>query len=268
MKQIKKYIKEIFKVLKKREMRVLPGNIAFFFMLALVPILTIIAYLASYFSISIEALAELITKVFPSGASTTIIDIISGKGFDSHLGFINLAAVVVATNGTYSIVSASNTLYKIKKTDPIKDRVKSIWLFMIILVLILFILIVPMFGDKILTLFTKIEILNNISDELILFFNILKWPLTMFIIYFNVKLVYTISPNIEVKSKDTTKGAIFTTSGWTIATIIFSFYLKYFGRYDIIYGNLSSIIILMMWLYILAYIFVLGLAINTRNIND
>ena len=37
--------------------------------------------------------------------------------------------------------------------------------------------------------------------------------------------------------------------------------------YDSSYGNLSSIIILMMWLYIISYVFVLGIAINVTN-ND
>ena len=267
MNRIKKYINEIFSILTKKEMRVLPGNIAFFFMLALVPILTIIVYLASYFSVSIESVSNLIANVLPGEAANTIIDIISGKSFDGHIGLFNLAIIFVATNGTYSIITASNTLYKVKNIDALRDRIKSVWLFIIMIVLILFILLVPMFGDKLLILSKKIELFNNINDELLTFFNIIKWPITIFIIFFNVRLIYTIAPSIEVTSSDTTKGAIFTTLGWSIATFIFSFYLKYFAHYDIIYGNLSSIIILMMWLYILAYIFVLGLAINTRYLN-
>jgi membrane protein len=267
MKKIKKYVKEIWEIISKREMRVLPGNIAFFFMLAFIPILTIIVYIASYFSVSVDTVSALINNVLPGEAAKTIIDIISGKSFDGHIGIFNFATIVVATNGTYSIVNASNTLYNVPKTDHLRDRVKSVWLFIIMLILMLFILVVPIFGDKILVLLGKIKIFNVISDKLIAIFNMIKWPLSIFIIYFNVKLVYIISPSAEVKSQDTTKGAIFTTIGWTIATAIFSLYLKYFAHYDIIYGNLSSIIILMMWLYILAYIFVLGLAINTRVIN-
>ena len=67
---------------------------------------------------------------------------------------------------------------------------------------------------------------------------------------------------------DTTYGSLFTTLIWTIATAIFSYYLHYFARYDIIYGNLSSIVMLMMWIYILAYVFVMGMAINTINYNN
>jgi membrane protein len=249
-------------------MRVLPGNIAFFFMLAFIPLLTIIVYIASYFSISIDSVITLINNILPNEASETIIDIISGKSFDGHIGLFNFATIIVATNGTYSIINSSNTLYNVETIDHLRDRVKSVWLFIIMIILMLFILVVPIFGDKILLLLTKIKIFDYISDKIFVIFNIIKWPISIFIIYFNVKLVYIISPSTYVKSQDTTNGALFTTIGWTIATAIFSLYLKYLAHYDIIYGNLSSIIILMMWLYILAYIFVLGLAINTKKLTD
>ena len=58
---------------------------------------------------------------------------------------------------------------------------------------------------------------------------------------------------------------MFTTSMWIISTVIFKFYLTYFARYDILYGNLSSIIIMLVWCYFLSYIFVLGMAINASN---
>lgn len=58
---------------------------------------------------------------------------------------------------------------------------------------------------------------------------------------------------------------MFTTIMWLIATAVFRFYLEYFARYDILYGNLSSIIILMVWVYFLSYIFVLGMAINVSR---
>ena len=266
MKKAKKYIKEILDILNKKEMRVLPGNIAFFFMLAFIPIVIMIIYIASYFSISVDTINHMIKILLPEESAKAVVDIISGKSLDSHMGLFNLIAFIVATNGTYSIITASNALYDVGKSDALRDRVKSVWLFLIMLVLMLFIITVPVFGDKLLLLGGKFKIFNNISDSLVGFFNIIKWPLSIFIIYFNVKLVYIIAPAVEVKSGDTTKGAIFTTVGWTIATFIFSFYLKYFAHYDILYGNLSSIIILMMWLYMIAYIFVLGLAINTKNI--
>ena len=58
---------------------------------------------------------------------------------------------------------------------------------------------------------------------------------------------------------------MFTTIMWIISTAIFKFYLSYFARYDILYGNLSSIIIMLVWFYFISFIFVLGMAINASQ---
>jgi len=65
--------------------------------------------------------------------------------------------------------------------------------------------------------------------------------------------------------KTTTKGALFTSLGWILSTEIFAFYVEKFARYDIFYGSISNILVLLLWVYLLAYIFVLGMVINASN---
>ena len=121
-----------------------------------------------------------------------------------------------------------------------------------------------MFGGKILSLFYQ----NKAIEQLRFILHIIKWPVTIFLIYMNLKLIYTIAPSKKIESRSTTYGAIFTTTIWTIATLIFSYYIKHFGNYNIVYGNLSSIIILMIWLYIISYVFVFGMAINAAKLEE
>ena len=243
--KLKRYVKKLLKVFTRKELRVLPGNIAFFSVLALIPIITIIIWIASYFSISIDSVVSNIENIFPPAVSDIVVKFISGRGFDSSLGTFTIFAFFIASNGTYAIISSSNTLYNVEKSDAVKDRIKSVILLIILITLIVFLLLVPMFGNKIINLISD----SYIAKELLTILRFLKWPITFLIIYCNLKLIYT----------------IVTTVIWTIATAIFSYYLQYFARYDIIYGNLSSLIILMIWIYLLAYVFVFGMAINTIN---
>lgn len=265
MQKIKRYLLKIIEILKKPEMSILPSNIAFNIILAIIPILTIIVLIASSFGISIDLVSNLIKGLMPEQVSEVIIDVISGKGFDSNIGISNIIAFFLASNGTYAIINASDALYKIENKDEIKKRVSSLVILIIILMLLLFMVIVPMFGENILNLMHQAKILEKYINEIIIIFNIFKWPLTLLIIYFNIKLIYTIAPSRNIKSKDTTIGAMFTTIMWIISTAVFKFYLTYFARYDILYGNLSSIIILFVWCYFLSYIFVLGMAINASR---
>lgn len=264
MNKIKFYIKKAFKTFNKPEMRILPGNIAFFFVLALIPIVTIVVLIASYFSISLENIITFIENLVPKEASEIIIDNISGKGFDGSVGTFNIIAIFAASNGTYSLINAANTLYNVEKRDALKDRIRAFILLIILLLLIIFLLLVPMFGEKLLSLFGNNALISNLK----IIYNILKWPTTIFLIYVNLKLIYTIAPSITISSKSTTLGSIFTTIIWTVATAFFGYYLKHFANYNVLYGNLSNIIILMMWLYIISYVFVMGIAINVTNLEE
>lgn len=263
-KKFSKYINKVWKAFNKMEMRVLPGNVAFFFVLALIPIVTIIAYVASCFSISINGIIGFLRDILPNQTVNVVIDAISGKGFDTSVGTFNVIAFFAASNGTYAVVNVSNTLYGIKNSDVLRDRIKSVVLLLILLLLIVFILLVPVFGDLVLSFLNNSFVVNEIR----IIYHICKWPFTFFLIFVTIKLIYTIAPSNKIESKSTTLGALFTTFCWVIATAIFSYYLKYFAHYNIIYGNLSSIIILMIWIYIISYVFVMGIAINVVNLHD
>ena len=261
--KVKKYFEKLIAILRKPEMTILPANIAFYFVLALIPLFTIIIFLASSFSISADAIINIVNDIFPNAVSNTVISVITTESVSSHLNILLIVAFVIATNGTHAIVVSSNQLYKVEKSDKIKDRIKAIILLIIILMLLLFLIAVPILGRQILELLKNISALENTIPKLILLYNGLKWPMTFLVIYFNLKLVYAISPSKQIDSADTTEGAFFTTTCWVIATALFSYYVNHFARYDAIYGNLSTIIILMIWIYALSYIFVLGMAINT-----
>ena len=121
-----------------------------------------------------------------------------------------------------------------------------------------------MFGEVVISLFGSSVLVNNLK----FIFNILKWPMTIMLIYMNLKLIYTIAPSVRISSKSTTYGAVFTTFIWTIATAVFGYYLNHFANYNVLYGNLSNLIILLMWLYIISYVFVMGIAINVTNLEE
>lgn len=263
--RIKGYLNKLNKILKKPEMAILPSNIAFNIILAIVPLLTIVVLIASNFGISISFVTNLINNIMPEQVSSIIIDVISGKGFDRSVGIFNVVAFIIASNGTYAIINTSNTLYKIREHDYIKSRVSSIILLFIVIILFVFLLVVPIFGNNILSIMKSAKLLSKYAEEVFLMFNIIKWPITLLIIYLNIKLIYTIAPSRNIKSEETTYGAFFTTFCWILVTLIFKFYLNHFARYDILYGNLAAIIIMMVWVYFLSYIFVLGMAINATR---
>ncbi len=267
MDKIKKYAKKTLKILSLKELSILPAYLAYSLVLAIIPIITIIVVVLGTFNISIDTIITLINNILPDYASDVIVGAISGESFDWSVGVLNLATFVIAANGMYAIVNASNNLYKLESDSQIKDRIRSFAILVIMILLLLFMIIVPMLGDKIIDIVGDFNISKNIIEMITLVYDVLKWPITLLLIFFAIKCIYIIAPSVKIKSEDTTIGAFITTIGWAIFTAIFGYYINFFGRYDIIYGGLSSIIILLIWFYVLSFILILGIVINTMKYN-
>ena len=75
-KKVKDFNKRIIHILSRSDMLILPGQLAFFLLLAIVPTITIIAYAASLFNISIDFISNFMIKAFGSNVKELIIPII------------------------------------------------------------------------------------------------------------------------------------------------------------------------------------------------
>lgn len=265
MKRIKKEFQKLWEIFQNPLIRVLPGQIAFFLFLSVFPILILIGVIASFFSISMTSVVEIIGETFPKEVVDLLVPLLDGKGFDTNIGVSMLTGYILASNGAHSIVVASNTLYGFPHAEWLKRRIKSLLMIMLMIGLFVFTIVVLAFGHVILKAsFTALgaDLSTNVLYHLILY---ARWPVSLLIMYFNIKLIYAMAPDWKILSKYTTKGAIFTTVGWMIATAIYSYYVSHFSHYDLFYGGLSNIVILMIWIYALSYILVIGIAINVNE---
>ena len=267
MDKIKKYINRAVKILSLKELSILPSYLAYNLVLAIIPIITIITLIVGVFSISLDNVIDFINELFPVYISEVIVGAISGDNFDVSIGVLNFTILVVASNGMYAIVNASNNLYRVESSSKISDRFRSFVILIILILLLIFMIIVPMLGDVIID-FIRDYIENiSVTQTINLVYNSLKWPISFILIFLAIKGIYIIAPSVKIKGEDTTIGAFITTIGWIIFTALFGYYISLFGKYDIIYGGLSSVIIFLIWFYVLSFILILGIVINASKYN-
>lgn len=263
--KIVNFYKRLKKVITKPVMKILPGQLAFFLVLSIIPLVYLVGIIASMFSLSVDSFVEFIKSSFPATTSSLLVPLISGKGVDFSVLFFVFSALILASNGSYSIIITSNILYGIEGNDYIKRRIKAFILTFIILILLGFIIIVPAFGNLILESIKNTKNVRPIFEQAIIIYRIIKIPLSFIFIYFTIKLIYTIAPDKNIKSRDCTYGSVFTTVGWIIATEIYSYYTVNFTNYDIFYGSLANLVVLLLWIFLLSQIFVIGMALNASS---
>lgn len=256
------FIRKFWKVLNRPEMVLLPGQLAFFLILSVVPIVTLVSYGASFLNLPIDFISNFITKAFNESISQMIVPIVSGVNLSKRFYITLIIGYYIASNGASSIIVTSNTIYGIKNSSFFKRRLKAIIITFMLVLLFLFILIVPVFGNKVIEMIAYVNLNQNITNQISLIINVLKGPIAWFIIFFFIKIIYTMAPDRKIPSSYVNKGALFTSIFWVLATYLYSYYITNFAHYNIFYGGLSNVIILMLWVYFLAYIFTIGMALN------
>ncbi len=255
-----------FKVaISKPEMAILPGQLAFFFVLAIVPTITLISYGAAFLNLSTDAIGKFLTEAFSKDIADLLLGVSTSQTSGIALTISLVIGYIIASNGAASIIVTSNTIYGVKDTGFFRRRIKAIVMTFILIVLFVFLLIVPVFGTKIIELVKYANISPNLTTDITYVIKFLQGPLTWLIIYCLIKIVYVLAPNKIVKSKSVGYGAIFTSIGFILATYLYSFYVTKIANYSAFYGGLANIIVLMLWFYVLAYIFTIGIALNYRK---
>ena len=265
LKKVKKGIKKIIGILKRPDMLILPGQLAFFLLLAMVPTITLIAYGASLFNVSMDFVSNFILKTFGSNVAELIMPILTDIKFTASFLIPLLIAFYTASGGASSIIVTSNQLYGFKNSTFLKRKIKGLIMIFILVSLVVFLLLIPGFGDKFIELVRYVDMNESVTETICFIINLSKGPISWLLIFLLIKIIYTLAPDGTISSSCTTKGALFTTFGVTVVTACYSFYVNRFSHYDILYGGLAHFVILMIWLYLISYIVIIGIAINAEE---
>ena len=77
-------------------------------------------------------------------------------------------------------------------------------------------------------------------------------------------LIYTYVPGGQRTLRSQLPGTIFATAGWLIFSRVFSFYIVHFWRLSYIYGSLTAVILVILWLYVIINLLFIGAGINAE----
>ena len=262
MKKIKKFLIDLWHVLRLPEMLILPGNLLFFLILSLAPLISLFGLVASSLSLSTSSITNYVSNFLPKEVIEILLPFIDGSGINITNIVLVIIGFFVASNGPDSIITASNFLYKTENKNYIYRRVKAIFMTFWLLLLFVFVLIVLAFGSFILNKLLSFGVLGEFISNNYIIIILIKTVIAFIIIFITIKVIYTIAPDKTIKSKYVNYGALFATFAIIIITTFYSIYVNNVAHYDIIYGGLANIAILMLLIYIISYIIVLGIAIN------
>jgi len=172
--------------------------------------------------------------------------------------FLSLALLLFsASAGTYALIRSLNIAYEVRETRRLlKLRATA---FVLAIAAIVFVLLGLATIAVVPALFARLGV-GDFGQALV---DVLRWPVTGVVIVAGLALLYRIAPNRPPPGWDrVAPGAVVATLLWLVASILFSVYVSNFGRYDATYGALGGMIVLLVWLFISAFVILLGAELN------
>ncbi len=259
--KIKYYLVHAFKMFEDNSINLMPASLAFFIMWSIVPLFYV---------------WDTITRFLPDlNLDTDVIDINElGALLDDIESFnpINGGNIIVfivflylASKSFNSIISVSNYIYGFNdRTNFIKVRIKSIFFTILIMFTFIIIILLVVLGEQILELVENYAIINVVLTQIASS----RLPLTITYTSISIFAIYFFAPSGKIRIRDVIPGTIVATLGWVIISFLYSIYLTYFASYTEFYSSFASIIILMIWIYLISYILIVGLVINATYFEE
>ncbi|MBW4964816.1 YihY/virulence factor BrkB family protein [Pseudoalteromonas sp. CR1] len=260
--------KRIFARMSKDNLSLVSAGVAFYALLAIFPAIAALVSIYAYFASPVEISEHLrqFTSLIPSSSRELILSQISDLTQSSQtrltLGALGTLLLTIwsSSKGSQALITACNISYhEYEKRSFFRAQLVR---FMFSVGAIL----VAIFALLIIGILPIVLNLVGLKDSIDLLIKVVSWPILALTFNFALVLLYRYAPHRKAaKWRWITLGSVIATVFWIVASIGFSFYVSRFSSYNETYGSLGGVVIMLMWLYISAYIVTLGAVINAET---
>lgn len=263
MYSIIKLIKQFSKKIQSDNVNAFAAQSALFIMISFFPLIMVILNLLQFLPISSEKFIELLLQAFPEIFEPYVREIVNDlyeKSSGTILTITLITSIWSASKGTLSLVRGLNGVYNIEETrNYLVLRMVSFFYTVSMIILVLSSLILLVLGNTLYQLI--INYMPWLSTLLNLFINT-RTILFLCITILFFMLIYKTLPARKSILIIQLPGAVFSSIVWMLFSYGFSFYFNNYGNYSYMYGSLTAIVLIMLWLYSCMYILFLGGEIN------
>lgn len=235
---------------------------AYFFMLCLIPIILLLITMVQYTPVTKADVMTAVIQVFPASVENLITSIVN-QVYNQSMGIIPVTIIVAmwsAGKGVLAMASGLNCIYSCRETrNYIVLRIRSTVYTLLFIAVIILLLVLSVFGNTLnLFIARHIPFLKRIADWLIE----TRAVITPTVLVIFSLMLYKFLPNRRGRFRDQLPGAMFAAVGWMVISWVFSIYLDVFKGFSSMYGSLTTIVLIMLWMYFCMYCILLGGEMN------
>ena len=248
--------------MRKDHVSAYAAQAAYFLIMSFIPFVLFLTAIVQYTPLTYREVRQAIMSVVPENLQGFVLNIVA-EVFSKSAAVLPLSALVAlwsSGKGMQALINGLNTIYHVKETrNWLVNRIYSMfYMFLFVLALIASLLLLVM-GNRIHVLISGyVPFLGNVIGRILG----AKTFLVFVMLFFVFLVLYRYLPNRRASLKSQVPGAFLTAVAWSVFSYLFSLYFTFFPDFSIMYGSLSTLILVMVWLYFCMNLLLYGAEIN------
>lgn len=265
MRAVRRFTELIYKFSVKMgrdRVRAHSAEAAFFIIMSFFPVLMLLLTLIQFTPLDQAQVMFTLEEITPfevTGMLEPVVDSLFNQS-PALVSWTALAAIWAAGKGIMGLADGLNSIYQIEETrNYFLARFRYACYTVLLILALIVSLAILVFGYGIQNYLRGRFIFFARISESMLF---LPTAIAMILLVILFLILFAFLPNRRQKLVSQLPGAVFSAVSWAVFSYAFSIYLDFAGNMSVLYGSLTTLIVVMLWLYFCMYLLFVGAEIN------
>lgn len=263
VKKVYEFVSDFVKKASDDSLSAYAAQTTFFVLLSFFPFIMLMIMITSRLSFAKTNIISYLLDIAPEQLNSYILYIVDDIMYSNSNSFTIITVIVSlwsAAKGIQALTYGLDRIYGVEKNKNyfITRFISTIYT-MIFIIMCLFIMVLHIFGTEIARSVLKRQ--PQLENATILILS-LKNVFTFTMIFIFLLIIYYQLPGRKGRVKHEVTGAALAALAWMLMTKGFSFYIKHISSASHMYGSMTSVVLVVVWLYIGMNIILYGAEVN------
>ena len=256
-------IRGFLKRLNKDHVGAYAAQSAYFILLSFIPFVLLLVTLVKYTPLTQEIVTTALIRMVPEEFSS-FIRVIVNEVFGKSAAFVPVSAIIAlwsAGKGVNALSKGLNCIYQVEETRGyVINRLRSAVYTLVFVVAVAVTLLLLVFGNQIqMGIAGRFPVIAKVTSVLVG----MRTLITLVLLCLVFLMIYKFVPNRRATLKSQIPGAMVSSVAWSLFSLAFSIYIDLTPGTVNMYGSLTTLVLIMLWLYFCMWILLIGAEINS-----
>ena len=262
LKSAVKFIQGFVDNMGKKHMSAYAAQAAYFIILSFIPFMLLLMTSIKYTPLTREEVINVVMQVCPESFEGFIRGIV-WEVYVKSLGVVPISALIAlwsAGKGIQALTNGFNSIYQVQETrNFFVTRVRSVVYTLVFVIAIILTLILQVFGNS---LQRELSSRFPVLDRLVTTIISMRVMISLFLLSLVFVMMYKFIPNRKATFRSQLPGAVLSAVCWSAFSFFFSLYVDFFSVTSNMYGSMTTIVLILLWMYFCMMFVMIGAQVN------